>query len=531
MKKGIIAAVLILIGAGMAFGQGWEFWGELATGLRIETFSGGEDWYGPDYQWKAVNEKVPEGQWQWENMGRRPYDASISMFNWFMGSYFEFSARYTRGNYGIKSTLWLNFFNKYERLNEDGTITTINIPLEIWSIYGWLDLYYDQIRLTLGRMHHTSDKIWIAPGVWDADHNYSTGDGLRVEYKPAIVQGLNVGLALFIPDVEVQKVWPYGAANMFSGQRESVYKETTNPSGWMGDSKNSKLVDFLLNTGFGLQYESEKFNMAAGFKLDSKADMPSDSDWGETYFAFGIWQLWGGPEGAFNKANLLSDFPWRGYDVVFARDYWDGKKNTIELMSGGMQGYIGFDLNMFGPFRFKAGVRAYNLGCFDEYGWLWINQELTFTTMEPMVATFGLDLHQRILVMDNVKREFALVYEDENHTKPSDKKPVLFTIIPRWDAFLTKFCYVGLNVPIKFWPGIVNIDLTVKPKIGYMFGDGLFGKTCYIELEYWFNYIVFSKYGNLFSEAGNGSGNAAAPYRDSDPLIRNTIQLQFKIVY
>ena len=542
MKKKILLTILILFIGMTAFAQNWEFWGELATGFRIEHFGGGEDWYGPKFEWVPKNVYNPEGPWHWELTGRDPYDTSISMFNWFMGSYLEFSARYTRGNYGIKTTLWLNFFNNYPRHWGNDKIDLINLPLDIWSVYGWLDLYYDQLRFTFGRMWSSDDNVWVAPGVWDADHNYSLGDGLRIEYKPMLVEGLNVGVSMFVPPYMMKDVWSYfdpqiegtNGRNIFTGRWENVYQMTTNPSGWMGGSKNAKFRDFLRNIAFGMQYESETFNMAAGFKVNSRGEGLTDSDWGETYFGFAIWQLLFGPEGPFDSAHLLNlpyDFPWTGYDVILEQYRWAGRENTLELLKGGAQGYMGFDLNMFGPFRFKAGARIYNIGVLREFGWMWVNQELTYTTLEPLVATFGLDLHQRIYFMDNATNEFARRYEDDHHTILSARKPILFTIIPRWDAFLNNFCYVGIKAPIKFWPGIINLDLTVIPKIGYMWGDGLFGKTCYLELEYWFNYIVFSKYGNFFSDAGNGRNDSSPPYRDSHPLMRHTVQINFKIVY
>jgi hypothetical protein len=515
MKGFIFVSVFVLFG--LPFVQaaeeepGWKFWGDLRTGLRAETFGGGDDWNGPIYEWKEGNYGgVPNGVWQWHKLDdREPYDPSISMWSWFMGNYIDVSARYSQRNYGLKTSIWFNFFR--------------DNPLDLYSAYVWADFLDDTIRMSFGRMKHSQDKIWIAPGAWDADYNYSTGDGLRMEFKP--VDGLNVGFLLSVPDIN--EFWTSKDKNPISEKYDNVYKDTTNPSGWMGDGKNAKLIDFLLNTGFGAKYEYDLFDIAAGLKLNSRADGLTDSEWGETYFAFALWQLYGGPDGVNSAGNLL-DGLFSGYNTILPYLSYRGNEDTFNLMGGGMQAYVGFNLKIFGPLSFKAGGRFYNLGAFNEFGWIWLNQEIKYT---KGLQTFGVDLHQRIFAMDNDKRTFALAYTDETHTELLDKKPVLFTFIPRWSAILTRNWFATLETPVKLWPNIVNFDVTVNPKIGYSFGESIMGKTLIIELSYLFNAIVFSKNSHGFSDNTDSSGAAIAPFRDSDPLIRNTVQINFQLVF
>ncbi|MCL2878986.1 MAG: hypothetical protein FWF29_01960, partial [Treponema sp.] len=74
--------------------------------------------------------------------------------------------------------------------------------------------------------------------------------------------------------------------------------------------------------------------------------------------------------------------------------------------------------------------------------------------------------------------------------------------------------------------------ISVSPRIMYFPGQFL-GKTLSIELQYFFNIMQFSKYGNEFTDNGYDSytGAGIAPFRDSQPLIRNVVQLQFGIQF
>ena len=538
MKKCISVIVLLLVGVSIVYAE-WEFWGEFRTGLRIETIGGGEDWYGTNYVWRPVDDRAPEGDWHWAADGRRPFDPSISIFNYFMGNYIAASARWTRGVYGFKATLWFNIFRHRTFIDGTGREVSIYSPFDLWSAYMWLDVLDNQVRLTFGRMGCTRvDQVWVAPGTWDADHNFSLGDGLRIEIMPWMIEGLNFGVSLFVPNIHDdffhgRLFWTSGEPDIITGQLRNFYRLTTNPSGWRNDSINAKFRDFLLNTGFGMELDRDPFRVAAGFRLGNQALGLTDTEWSleETYFEFGLWQLFGWPAGVLDTAHLLADFPFTEFNIFTEEHLRLGTANTLNLMSGGMSAYMGVHLRMFDPFHFQAGVRLYNLGAWREFGWMWLNQELSYSWGNH---TLRLEAHQRIFTMDNNLRTFARVWVNDQSRLPEDlqegMKPILFRFVPHWSAMLTTNWFAVFETPVKFWPGIVDFDVRINPRVGYTVEGVIFGRTLIVELSYILSLIQFSDRSHFFSDAGLGNA-AQAPFRRPDLLIRNIIQLNFSVAF
>ena len=72
--------------------------------------------------------------------------------------------------------------------------------LSLHGIYGWVNFWDNQIRLTMGKI---SDGVWVSS--LDADHEFVFDEitGVRVEYKTPI-QGLRIGAALPTQDYDLE---------------------------------------------------------------------------------------------------------------------------------------------------------------------------------------------------------------------------------------------------------------------------------------------------------------------------------------
>jgi hypothetical protein len=119
----------------------------------------------------------------------------------------------------------------------------INAIAPNWSYaYGYGDFINNQLRLSGGRLGQSP---WSSGGyeIWDELDNRA---GLRVEVKPNILRGLNVGFVL--------------------NQNNT---ETTNTE--------FSLVDMLAETIVGISYTHDYFAMRAAYRFDSDADSPLDN--------------------------------------------------------------------------------------------------------------------------------------------------------------------------------------------------------------------------------------------------------------
>jgi hypothetical protein len=513
-KKLVLALVLALVGAGMVYAQNWEFWGTLGTGLRVSTFGGGEDWDGPVYKakWTPKDPYTYEkGFYTWSKTAEQaPYAPAISLYNADDGTYLDVKGMYTGKNFGVYAGVRLQLFSEE--------------PFQIHGLYGWMNFFNNALTVKLGRIQDHLNlargrgyieslyPLWAAPGAKDCEYSYAEGDGLRIEYTG--IKGLNVGVCFYVPsfaeDIYMEKD-PY----IFTGKPRNFYKQSMNPVGWMDYAKNATLEDFFMNTAFGMEYKSKGFDIAAGLKLDSKADGLTDSTWGDTYFGPGLWALFDGPDGPLknNELLLLGDLD---------------RDDIIYYLDKGMKAYAGFDFKMLKPWSIKAGGQIYNMGAFDEYGWIHLNQSIAYN-LKWKFGAIKLSALQTIFNLPEDRKDgFCRAYEDEYHT-PSKaiQSKVVYTFVPEFSFFGSGHTLFSIDAPVTIWPNIVNYDISVRPRLIYFTGRFL-EKGLSAELQYNFNIIQFSKYSNGFEE-GRVAGRTI--YRDSDPLIQNTVQLQLRVSF
>jgi hypothetical protein len=119
----------------------------------------------------------------------------------------------------------------------------INAIAPNWSYaYGYGDFINNQLRLSGGRLGQSP---WSSGGyeIWDELDNRA---GLRVEVKPNVTPGLNVGFVL--------------------NQNNT---ETTNTE--------FSIVDMLMESILGFSYTNDYFQIRAAYRLDGDADSPLDN--------------------------------------------------------------------------------------------------------------------------------------------------------------------------------------------------------------------------------------------------------------
>ncbi|MCL2880976.1 MAG: hypothetical protein FWF29_12095, partial [Treponema sp.] len=429
MKKFLVVSFLVLICTGSVFAQKWEFFGELETGLRLDTFGGGKDWYGPDYEWYDTGRKGGwdnnQPIWSWQEVGQKPYAPTISLYNDYYGNYLDLKGLYTNKNYGIYGGVRLH-------LSEEQ-------PVEITGLLGWVDLFKNAIRVKIGRIQDYDTglyPLWAAPGAKDCEYTYAEGDGVRFEFRG--IRGLNAGVAMYIPQYD--QMYIGDQKFMITSEYPNYYKQMATPTGWQDVGKNSLLEDFFSNTAFGMQFENRDIHVAAGLKLDSKADGITDSPMGSVYLGPSLWSLYDGPRGV-KTAMLLSAIP---------------AGDNAYYLNKGMKAYAGFDFKFLRPWDLKFGGQAYNLGAFNDYGWMQLNQYLSYS-FKWKFSTLGLRMYQVLFFMNenDPNQKLGNYYANEYHNTKPLKSNVIYTFTPFFDFFQSGNILISFEEPFTIWPNIV----------------------------------------------------------------------------
>jgi hypothetical protein len=122
------------------------------------------------------------------------------------------------------------------RIQQDST--NLNAPLWPYA-FGYVNLFEDQFKFSVGQLGGGSPWSTGGPEMWK---ELETVMGVRFEYKPAFVPGLNVGVVL----------------NGFDKNPEMQSQAT--------------LTDYLNETVFGGRYDHDLFGVRFEFRLDSDID-------------------------------------------------------------------------------------------------------------------------------------------------------------------------------------------------------------------------------------------------------------------
>ncbi|MHB9293717.1 hypothetical protein Holit_02847 [Hollandina sp. SP2] len=342
----------------------------------------------------------------------------------------DLNGSFTKDNYGVVF-----------RLRTDTVITGPEVKVN--QAYVWADFLNDVINVKAGII---DDSAWNTGG--DEDFHYSTGRGLRLEVKP--IEGLNVGLFLNSQDGDLIST---AASNGKSGADAKSALEAS-----------IFAKEFLMETSFGAKYESDLFDFAAGLRIDSKAD-------GLTTDKF------------YDKSTASPNF-----SSVPPADPPDPPVDPENKDAGkGLGAYAGFAVKAVPNLTAIVEARFNNLGDYNKYGWIWINETLGYAVTEQFEA--GLVMHQRLFGKD------ALLINNESAAPYLTFKPyVSYALNDLWT--------VGLDVPVGLWTDVVDYDIGVKPKVGYKVGENA-------SINAWYKFGLLQKTGA------------------DDSVMTNTVQLDF----
>jgi hypothetical protein len=335
------------------------------------------------------------------------------------------------------------------------TNTVISGPaVEVHQAYAWADFLDQVINVKIGSI---DDSAWNTGG--DEGFHYSTGKGLRLEVKP--MEGLNLGLFLNGPN-----------------------KDPISTAGWNGeDGKDSRAVvgesfilakEFLLETAFGVKYEGEPFYVAAGLRIDGKADNLDTETFKTAY----------------------SEYTTNNGTPAIVESYAEG-----EGTDKGLGIYAGFGVTAVPNLTAIVEARFNNVGGYADYGWIWINETFGYAVTEQLEA--GLVMHQYLFGGDTFYEIITL--KDDKSVSP------LLKFKPYVKYALNDSLTVGLDIPLAFWPDVIDYDIGVKPKISYKLGENASINAFYL-------FDILQK-GQL--------GYDDDVYKKPDSVIENTVQIDF----
>ncbi|MDR2702333.1 MAG: hypothetical protein LBB72_07875 [Spirochaetaceae bacterium] len=191
-----------------AFSGDWEISGEAKTGFL---------WEKTEKVGKDPEEKVRLGSLDdaGDDQGR-----------------FRLNLEYTEGNVGFKIRI------EYDKWAEGGPSKW---P---WSYaFGYVNSFEDQLTFSIGKL---GSSPWGTggPEKWKELEVMDKGGGVRVEYKPYYLPGLNVGFVL----------------NWFNGSSDRGY------------SRNPTILDLLQESVLGVSYVNDYFLFRFAYRLDNELD-------------------------------------------------------------------------------------------------------------------------------------------------------------------------------------------------------------------------------------------------------------------
>jgi hypothetical protein len=118
-----------------------------------------------------------------------------------------------------------------------------------WSyLFGYVNSFEDQLTISMGKLG-ASPWSTGGPEKWKELESSDKGGGMRVEYKPVFLPGLNAGFVL----------------NWFNGGMDQ------------GSDRDVTLLDVLQESVFGIAYENDYFLARFAYRLDSDYDTRSAS--------------------------------------------------------------------------------------------------------------------------------------------------------------------------------------------------------------------------------------------------------------
>jgi len=428
MKKLLISGILALAAVGMMSAQeGLQFSGNLKTGVRLDFMGGDEELNGAPARDGNTGLGKP-----FTVAEPDMWAPTLGFWNDDAANRFDLNMIYNKSNYGFKVTGRGQFYSFYGNNGVD-----ISFP----NAFGWFEVLGGMLNLKFGAI---DDSVWNAPGV--EDFHYSTGLGFRLEAKP--IDGLNVGL--FVRPAQASRA--YWGNYLDKNGGGFIHPSTE------GDSY-SRLADALLETSIGAKYESDLFDAAFGFQLASEASgaRTMDHNFGLGFYKFG-----------------MTDTP---------RPTWPTSDGYDDVKGVGFAFYLGAAIKVVDNLTLEIGAQLANLGAFDKYGWVWITQKIGYELNDTM--SFGLNAQQKILTAD----------EDNSKAGPGYWAPdadvaanAALEFVPWFDYKMSDKLTVGVEIPLAFQPYIVDIDLGIKPKVSYQFGEQLA-----LNAYYRFNVTAFNE--------------------------------------
>jgi len=143
-------------------------------------------------------------------------------------------------NYAIKN---VGLKGRYQQDNWSA------VSLSMWNyLFAYINAFEDQLTISAGKLG-ASPWGTGGPEKWKDLETMEGGGGIRFEYKPIFLPGLNVGIVL----------------NWFDGSRDQ------------GFDRDPNILDLLQETVFGISYENDYFLGHFEYRLDSEQDVRNGS--------------------------------------------------------------------------------------------------------------------------------------------------------------------------------------------------------------------------------------------------------------
>ena len=213
MKKTVIVSLMLVLVSSLVFSLDFTFSGEVKTGFYTEQT---KDQSGTQSKNKIHNNDGDSGR-----------EARIRLNLNMETEYFGMRTRYTQFNFEAEN----NFLTEF--------------------IYAYADLYDKQFRICAGML---GESPWGAggPDLWaEVDDQL----GMRFEWKPNFVPGLNLGVVL----------------------------NTFNAKGMQPNKPALKFTDILLDSVLGIAYENDFFAFRFAYRMDTPADWAFQGDEGSAF--------------------------------------------------------------------------------------------------------------------------------------------------------------------------------------------------------------------------------------------------------
>jgi len=224
MKRTLMVLAVVLLVAGGVFAQELTISGEVKTGMYMEQEQIGSGV--PLVKEGMTNSDGDSGSGQ----GRLRMDFRFVYGN--LGLRFRFQIQPTVGAQGPFQPLW-SFAYAYGNLfNEQLTVSAGLLGESPWGSGGTWLRSEPETREYIGYNELSGEPYTVNEGLF----------GIRVEYKPSFVPGLNIGFVLNQPD------------------------QTPN-------AQNRTFGDILGESVIGAAYEHEYFAVRLGYRFDGNADM------------------------------------------------------------------------------------------------------------------------------------------------------------------------------------------------------------------------------------------------------------------